>query len=170
MAILVSHNLSRAVLVSAGLRPSRRGASARPCPAGSRSPGPWPRGLLPPRRWLPVSPVPGSAPPAAPGGWARRARAEALRWAKLQPGRGSRVGSQGGRTRGRVRWAGLRLPRSLLSTKPERRGVQRCRAHRGWKDAKGARASSEGKAEPPWKRQEIVCSSGAVLQRHGCPA
>uniref|UniRef100_A0A674GR69 Keratinocyte associated protein 3 n=1 Tax=Taeniopygia guttata TaxID=59729 RepID=A0A674GR69_TAEGU len=107
VAILVSHNLSRAVLVSAGLRPSRRWASARPCPAGSRSLGPWPRGLLPPRRWLPVSPVPGSAPPAAPGGWERRARAEALRWAKLQPGRGSRVVSQGGRTRGRVRWAGL---------------------------------------------------------------
>lgn len=142
--------------------PSGQGGSARPCPAGSRSPGPWPRGLLPCRRRLPalqVSPVPGSAPLAAPGGWEQRVhrpRAEALRWAKLQPGWGSRVASQGGQTRGGMRRAGLRPGLPALgqacvacvgvSTEPEGRGAQRCQAHQGVKDAKDARASSEGKA------------------------
>ncbi|KAL2308082.1 hypothetical protein Nmel_001081, partial [Mimus melanotis] len=149
--------------------PGEWGAAARPCP-GSRSPGPWPRGLLPPRRRLPalqVPPVPGAA---VPGGWGHRPRAEALRWAPLQQGRGSRGGSRGGRTRARVSRAGPGAPGTRpslcrgLHGAPEK-GHPAVPSSQGVQDEKGARASSEGKAEPSWKRQEFCRDIGARPRR-----
>ncbi|XP_039566765.1 keratinocyte-associated protein 3 isoform X1 [Passer montanus] len=173
VAILVSHNLSRAVLVSAGLRAGGLGAALP-----RRQPLPWtlaPR-LLPPRRRLPalrVSPVPGSAPPALrEGGSAvlgqKRfggrscSRVGGLAWARSVGGHGAGCAGLG--------WG---LPRSLLSTEPEARGVQRGPAHGGWKDAKGARASSEGVSEPSWKRREVVCAprgSSSAETQVPCPS
>ncbi|XP_058690850.1 keratinocyte-associated protein 3 isoform X2 [Poecile atricapillus] len=161
VAILVSHNLSRAALVSAGLR-AGGGSSARPCPARSRSPGPWPRGFLPPRRRLPVSPVSGPAPPAAPGGRQRRPRAEAAAGSGVPGLAGWADTGWGAPGRAGLGWAGLGAPGTPpspcgVSTEPEE-GVRLCGVHGRVKDAKSARPSSEGRAEPSWKGQEMVCA------------
>lgn len=100
VAILVSHNLSRAALVSAGRRGqqlSGPGAAARPSPCWP----PLPRTLSPAAPSasaaggvVGVACCSGSAPPAAPGEWVGgwvlgRRGAETLQlWAKLLLGSG----------------------------------------------------------------------------------
>ncbi|XP_041261176.1 keratinocyte-associated protein 3 isoform X2 [Onychostruthus taczanowskii] len=153
VAILVSHNLSRAVLVSAGLRAGGLGAAL-------------------PRR----QPLPWTLAPRAPFASAAAAGAAGVACSRLGPaGRSGRVGApSSGRSasvgeaaagsgvpRGLAGWAATgRVRRPGLGALHGARGKGRPagRAHRGWKDAKGARASFEGVSEPSWKRREVVCA------------
>lgn len=89
-----------------------------------RRPGPWPRGLLPPRRRLPALRVPPApARPLPDGGGAalgqKRCGAEAA------AGPGSRAGSQGGRARGGAPGWGLPGAEGRPAV-PGSRGVEGC--------------------------------------------
>ncbi|XP_041327256.1 keratinocyte-associated protein 3 isoform X1 [Pyrgilauda ruficollis] len=173
VAILVSHNLSRAVLVSAGLRAGGLGAAL-------------------PRR----QPLPWTLAPRAPSASAAAAGAAGVACSRLGPaGRSGRVGApSSGRSvsvgeaaagsgvprglagwaatgRGAPAWAGgWGLPRSLLSTEPEARGVQRGELT-GVEGCERCESLIRGRLSRPG-RGDRSCAllGGAALQRHRCPA